>query len=89
MIEFKVGERVFERAAVDQVWDYALDLKNFHEASHAVSIIPILMATGATSSAPSKLHATMTKYIARCLCTPGVFAKRSTRSANHNGRSAR
>ena len=33
-IEFKVGETTFDRAAVDQVWDYALDLKNFHETSH-------------------------------------------------------
>ena len=48
VLEFKVGESVFERAAVEQVWDYALDLKNFHEASHSVSIVPVLIATGAT-----------------------------------------
>ncbi|MDO9009213.1 MAG: DUF2075 domain-containing protein [Thiobacillus sp.] len=57
VIEFKVGEKTFDRAAVDQVWDYALDLKNFHEASHAAPIVPILIATGATTSAPFKLHA--------------------------------
>lgn len=57
VIEFKVGDRVFDRAAVDQVWDYALDLKNFHEASHAIPIVPILVATGATASAPVNLHA--------------------------------
>lgn len=57
VIEFKVGESEFERAAVDQVWDYALDLKNFHEASHSVSIVPILVATGATTSSPLKLQA--------------------------------
>ncbi len=34
VVEFKVGEATFDRAAVDQVWDYALDLKNFHAASH-------------------------------------------------------
>jgi hypothetical protein len=56
VIEFKVGENVFERAAVDQVWDYALDLKNFHQASHWVSIVPILIATGTTASPPLKLH---------------------------------
>lgn len=56
VIEFKVGESAFERTAVDQVWDYALDLKNFHEASHFVSIVPILIATGATESAPLKLR---------------------------------
>jgi len=57
VIEFKVGKEAFDRAAVDQVWDYALDLKNFHEASHAVPIVPILIATEATSSPPPNLHA--------------------------------
>ncbi len=52
VVEFKVGENLFERSAVDQAWDYALDLKNFHQASHAVAIIPILIATGAAASAP-------------------------------------
>jgi hypothetical protein len=45
-IEFKVGEKSFDRSAIDQVWDYGLDLKNFHEASHAASIVPVLIATG-------------------------------------------
>ena len=49
-IEFKVGASSFDRSAIDQVWDYALDLKNFHEASHNVSIIPVLVATEVSSS---------------------------------------
>jgi hypothetical protein len=56
VIEFKVGEKTFDRAAIDQVWDYALDLKNFHEASHAVSIVPILIATDVAQSAPINLQ---------------------------------
>ena len=51
VVEFKVGESAFDRAAMDQVWDYALDLKNFHEASHAASIVPILVATEAAPTA--------------------------------------
>jgi hypothetical protein len=47
VIEFKVGEREFQRGAVDQVWDYALDLKNFHHPSHAIYIVPVLIATAA------------------------------------------
>jgi len=47
VIEFKVGESHFTRAALDQVWDYALDLKNFHEPSHPACIAPILVATKA------------------------------------------
>ena len=49
VVEFKVGQRDFDRAAMEQVWDYALDLKNFHEASHTTSIVPILVATAASS----------------------------------------
>lgn len=56
-LEFKVGEGTFDRAALDQVWDYALDLKNFHEASHGVSILPILIATEATQSSMLQLQA--------------------------------
>ncbi|WP_146183347.1 hypothetical protein [Limnohabitans sp. JirII-29] len=45
VIEFKVGESIFNRSAIDQVWDYALDLKNFHETSHHCMIAPLLVAT--------------------------------------------
>jgi hypothetical protein len=33
LLEFKVGEREFTSSALDQVCDYALDLKNFHESA--------------------------------------------------------
>lgn len=47
VVEFKIGAREFASHAVDQVWDYALDLKNFHTSSHNCSIAPVLVATGA------------------------------------------
>ncbi len=50
VLEFKVGEKEFPAYAVDQVWDYALDLKNFHETSHNSYIAPILIATNAKAS---------------------------------------
>jgi hypothetical protein len=50
VIEFKVGADRFARDDVNQVWDYALDLKNFHKASHQVPIVPILVATDAHRS---------------------------------------
>ncbi|HET8637456.1 MAG TPA: DUF2075 domain-containing protein [Acidobacteriaceae bacterium] len=56
VIEFKVGATHFSRDAVDQVWDYALDLKNFHEASHRIPIVPVLVATEA-ASAPHQIAA--------------------------------
>ena len=48
VLEFKVGERSHLAHAVDQVVDYALDLKNFHQTSHAATIAPVLIATEAT-----------------------------------------
>ncbi|MEI6089722.1 MAG: DUF2075 domain-containing protein [bacterium] len=50
VLEFKVGEKEFLQSSVDQVWDYALDLKNFHETSHDHLIAPILIATEAKST---------------------------------------
>ena len=55
VVEFKVGEAEFNRQDIEQAWDYALDLKNFHEASHAVSIVPVLVATEASKSLPTFL----------------------------------
>lgn len=49
VLEFKVGEDEFRRAAIEQVWDYALDLKNFHETSHGAFIVPVLVATAGIS----------------------------------------
>ena len=46
-IEFKVGSNAYESHAINQVTDYALDLKNFHEQSHAIDIVPILICTNA------------------------------------------
>ena len=46
-IEFKTGSDDFPRADYDQAWDYGLDLKNFHAASHLASIFPVLCATDA------------------------------------------
>ena len=50
VIEFKVGETDYLSYNVDQVWDYALDLKNFHQPSHTAVIVPILVATEAKDS---------------------------------------
>ena len=50
ILEFKVGEKEFPSYAIDQVWDYSLDLKNFHETSHECFIAPILIATKAQTT---------------------------------------
>jgi hypothetical protein len=50
VLEFKVNESEFTISAIDQVCDYALDLKNFHETSHDLPIAPVLVATEANGS---------------------------------------
>jgi hypothetical protein len=74
-IEFKCGEQQFTVAAHNQAWDYALDLKNFHLASHAVPVLPILVATGATRSDESWLpmHADGSRPPRHC--APGGLAR--------------
>src|SRR6516165_10750788 len=47
LLEFKVGADQVTAAAIDQVTDYALDLKNFHGGSHNLPIVPIVIATAA------------------------------------------
>ncbi|USN96252.1 MAG: DUF2075 domain-containing protein [Candidatus Nomurabacteria bacterium] len=47
VIEYKVGADKFMRSDINQVHDYALELKNFHKGSHKSTIIPILVATEA------------------------------------------
>ena len=44
-IEFKCGEKLFTRDALNQSWDYALDLKNFHLESRAAPIFPLLASS--------------------------------------------
>ena len=41
-IEFKVNASTYISADMRQVEDYALDLRDFHEASHLLNIIPVL-----------------------------------------------
>lgn len=50
VLEFKVGAAEFTADALNQVWDYALDMKNFHSASHAATIVPVVVATRAADA---------------------------------------
>ena len=45
VLEFKVGESHFTLSALDQVTDYCLDLKNFHQSSYNCFIAPVVVAT--------------------------------------------
>lgn len=52
-IEFKCGATEYRRPDYNQAWDYALDLKNFHKASHQAPIFPVLLATEAGPGDPT------------------------------------
>ena len=85
VLEFKVGEKEFTAYAIDQVWDYALDLKNFHETSHDHYIAPILISTNATT--PSTTIATTPQndkilYPIMCNIDRFPFFKKSLSSFN-------
>ncbi|MGE4453865.1 MAG: DUF2075 domain-containing protein [Sphaerochaeta sp.] len=75
VLEFKCGESQFLRKDTDQVWDYALDLKNFHEASHDRIIVPLLVATEAEDSAVSTT-------VSFCRYDDDVYEPICTNSAN-------
>lgn len=49
-LEFKVREREMLQSNIEQVLDYALDLKNFHLLSQNRTIVPILIPTRFQSS---------------------------------------
>ncbi|WP_035595462.1 DUF2075 domain-containing protein [Hyphomonas polymorpha] len=68
VIEFKVGSDTFDRAAIDQVHDYALDLKNFHRGSHDVPILPILIATRAGNVGPVDIQWAVDQVAAPICC---------------------
>jgi hypothetical protein len=73
VIEFKVGQKSFGRGAVDQVWDYALDLKNFHEGSHGVALVPMLVATEVAEIDSLDLSADKDRVYRPLRVSPAVF----------------
>ena len=47
VLEFKVGNELYQNSAATQARTYALDLANFHQESHNRTIVPILISTQA------------------------------------------
>ena len=67
LLEFKVGETSYNRNDVDQVLDYALDLKNFHKVSHNKLIVPILICSSANTK-ENEIYSYEDKIIKPLLC---------------------
>jgi len=47
LLEFKGGDTEYRQATYDQVYDYALDLRNFQKESHDKLLVPIMVPTEA------------------------------------------
>lgn len=47
LLEFKCGDTEYRASTYDQVYDYALDLRNFQKESHDKLLVPILVSTQA------------------------------------------
>lgn len=75
VLEYKVGASEYARHGIDQVLDYALDLKNFHEGSHDRTIVPILVATDAPDQ-PSEVLAWSDKVVRPILANRATLLPR-------------
>ena len=75
VIEFKVGERHVNTHDFNQAWDYALDLKNFHLASHAAPILPILVPTESDDGEPRLLDPADDLVFPPMTCNAGALGQ--------------
>lgn len=84
VLEFKIGADSFDKDAIDQAHDYALDLKDFHRGSHELQIIPILIATNAHTIRSDVNYAG--DYVAHPVCLGrtgiGSFIHKHSKSDN-------
>lgn len=51
LLEFKCGDTEYRQSTYDQVYDYALDLRNFQKESHNKLLVPIMVSTRAATIA--------------------------------------
>lgn len=76
VIEFKVGSKAFLATDIDQVVDYALDLKHFHETSHDVPVVPILVATEARAiTVQAAMDTAVPNLFLPMRCTPETLGQ--------------
>jgi hypothetical protein len=76
VIEFKVGASSFQAQDLDQVVDYALDLKHFHETSHSVHVAPVLVATAAHATTVEAIIDGAVPYLLSPMrCTPATLGQ--------------
>ncbi|MBR7028251.1 MAG: DUF2075 domain-containing protein [Bacteroidaceae bacterium] len=89
-LEFKVGKKEALQTDVEQVMDYALDLKNFHLYSHNRHIVPILIPTKLESATSDFLPSVYDDMIYNPMISgeehlQGLIARVITHRGNHEG----
>ena len=92
-VEFKVGESKILEADIDQVLDYALDLKNFHKFSQDNLIVPILVATNYRNSSTDirmsvyddkKMQSSPHFVLRKAAQPPFIYESKNTREKEEN-----
>jgi DUF2075 family protein len=81
ILEFKVGESSFNKNSIEQVWDYALDLSNFHDTSQNRIVVPILIATDSKISSLEIISTKQNKSIIQPIYTNGKDLEKIINSA--------
>lgn len=73
IIEFKIGSKVFDKQSKTQVFDYGLDMNNFHEGSYQKNILPILVADEALEISQTLIKSVDNLYETICCNTSNLY----------------
>ena len=68
-IEFKIEAKEYLLSDCDQAFDYASDLKYFHEGTHNLSVVPILVATRAKATQATLTPHPTVRGLYKTVCT--------------------
>jgi hypothetical protein len=74
ILEFKTGDSEYTAQALDQAWDYALDLKNFHKTSHDKFICPFLIVSKYSSEVSKEIRINDDNVFEPVVLSPGQIA---------------
>lgn len=83
LLEFKCGDNEYRSSTYDQVYDYALDLRNFQKESHNKLLVPIMICTKAPAI---PCNVTEKDRIVEPICcnSDNIASAISTVSSNYN-----
>ena len=86
LLEFKCGDTEYRQSTYDQVYDYALDLRNFQKESHDKLLVPIMVSTRAATI--TNVIRERDRVIEPLRCNAGNIADMISRVAAHYNESA-